>query len=279
MNTSNLPNFYIHSVSFAQNEHLNLLQLGRDLSSPGFSYPQYHNTYSIYFIKSGKGTVETMGKKYILTKNDAFIIRPNELTIQTADSKEPWELYFFTFNGSVAAEVLNRTVFKYGAVSTTLKENRLHKDILDATLYLNNNSHSILATFEYLFKFISYFDIYKTIPELQKEQTEQKYVSEIKKYIQTNYLNEIKISDIANQLNINRSHLYRIFKKEIGVGVEDYVANIRITHAKSLLCDSLLPVTQISALVGYKTYTAFFKKFKNLTGITPLEYRKTHNKK
>ncbi len=279
MNTSNLPNFYIHSVYFTQNEYLNLLQSGRDLSSPGFSYPQYHNAHAIYFIKSGKGTVETMGKKYTLKQNDAFLIRPNELTIQTADSEDPWELYFFTFNGKLAPEILNRTVFKNHTVTATLKENRLSQDILDATIYLNNTSHSVLVTFEYLFKFISYFDIYKTVPELQKEQTEQKYVTETKKYIQNNYLKQIRISDIANKLSINRSHLYRIFKNEEGVGVEDYIANIRITHAKSLLCDTALPITQIANLIGYKTYTSFFKKFKQLTGNTPAEFRKMHNKK
>ncbi len=277
MKDLNLPNFYSHSVSFNQNESLNLLQLGRDVSSPGFSYPQYHNIYSVYFVNSGIGTVETQGKKYQLSKNDAFLIRPNELTIQTADTKKPWELYFFTFNGSLASEILNRTVFRNGAVSVTLKENHLPEDILDAVDYLNNNSHSELVTFEYLFKFISYFDIYKTIPEPQKEQSEQKYVAEIKKYIQSNYLNQIKITDIADKLNINRSHLYRIFKKEMGMGVEDYIINIRITHAKSLLTDTLLPISQISSLVGYKNYTTFFKMFKRVTGMTPIEYRKTKN--
>lgn len=274
MKEPKLPNFYSHSVSFNQNSFLNLLQFGRDVNSPGFSYPQFQNVYTIYYIKFGKGTLETQGKKYSLTENDAFLIRPNELAIQTADTQNPWELFFFTFNGTLAQEILNRTVFKNGAITVSLKENRLPEDILDATDFLNNNSHSELATFEYLFKFISYFDIYKSIPEPQKEHTEHKYVSEIKKYIQSNYLKQIKITDIADKLNINRSHLYRIFKKEMGMGVEDYIISIRITHAKFLLTDTLLPVTQISGLVGYKNYTTFFKMFKSITGITPLEYRK-----
>ncbi len=279
MKNLNLPNYYSHSVSFNQNEFLNLLQLGRDVSSPGFSYPQYHNIYAIYFVNAGMGTVETQGKKYHLSKNDAFLIKPNELTIQTADSQEPWELFFFTFNGSLAPEILNRTVFKNGAVTVSLKDNNFPQTILKATDFLNNNSHSELVTLEYLFKFISYFDIYKITPEPQKEQSEQKYVAEIKKYIQSNYLKPIKISSIADKLNINRSHLYRIFKKEVGMGVEDYIINIRITHAKYLLTDTLLNVTQISGLVGYKNYTTFFKMFKNTTGLTPLEYRKQQSNK
>lgn len=279
MDISKLPNFYSHSVSFNQNKYLNLLQLGRDLSSPGFSYPQYHNMYIIYYIKSGEGTLETKGKKYHLSQNDAFLITPNELAIQTADSQNPWELYFFSFNGSLAKDILGRTVFKNGAVSVTLKENDLPEKILAQTEYLNSNSHSELSTLECFFKFISYFDIYKTVPEQNKEDREQKYVTEIKKYIQSNYLKTIKISDIANQLNINRSHLYRIFKKEIGMGIEEYIISIRMAHAKKLLLETLLPIASISALVGYKNYTTFFKMFKQETGLTPIEFRKQQNKK
>lgn len=200
------------------------------------------------------------------------------MAIQTADTKNPWELYFFTLGGTLAGDILNRTVFKNGTVTVSLKESDLPDNILRAVEFFNNHSHSEISTLEYLFKFLSYFDIYKSIPQPQKEQAEHKYVTEIKKYIQSNYLKQIKIADIADKLNINRSHLYRIFKKEIGMGVEEYIINIRITHAKSLLSDTLLPVTQVSNLVGYKNYTTFFKMFKNATGLTPLEYRKQQNK-
>lgn len=277
MNTSNLPNFYSHTVTFEQNNRLNLLQLGRDLNMPGFSYPQYHNSYILYYINSGAGTLEIDGKKYILKENDAFLISPNKLAVQTADTQNPWELYFFSFNGSLAEEILNRTVFKSGTVTVSLKPNNLPETILNATQFLNNNFHSELSTLEYFFKFISYFDIYKTSPEQVKNFHEQKYVSEIKKYIQSNYLQTIKINDIADKLNINRSHLYRVFKKETGIGIEEYIINIRISHAKKLLSETFLPVSTIASLVGYKNYNTFFKIFKSNTGLTPVNYRKKAN--
>lgn len=278
MDFSNLPNFYSHSVSYNQNDYLNLIQFGRDVSSPGFSYPQYQNAYIIYYIKSGKGILETQGKKYSLSKNNAFVIQPNELAIQTADKKNPWELYFFSFNGTLAHHILNRTIFKNGSHTVSLKENSFPEEIVNAVNYSNYTPHSVFTMLEFLFKFISYFDIYKSVPQQKSENSEQKYVAEIKKYIQSNYLTQIKISDIADRLNINRSHLYRIFKAETGMSVEDYIINIRITQAKFLLTDTLLPVAQISSLVGYKNYTTFYKMFKRITGTTPLEYRKNKSK-
>lgn len=274
----NLPNFYNHNISLNQNDFLNLIQCGRELSVPGFAYPQYNNAYIIMIVKSGKGTLEARGEIYKLSKYDAFIIHPNELSILTADPKNPWELCFFSFNGKIADTLLERTAFKDNTISVPLKNDDLANDILEATAYMNNHSYSEFQTFKFLFEFISYFDVHKTLPINRNKAPEQKYVSEIKKYIQANYIQPIKISDIADKLNINRSHLYRIFKSQMGMGVEDYIITIRINHAKTLLKNTEFPVATIATLVGYKNYTTFFKRFKQTVGVTPLEYRKDANK-
>lgn len=268
----NLPNFYTHTVSFNQNENFSLLQFGKDLSSPGFVYPNYNNSYSITFVKSGKGTLESRGKIYHLQKNAAFISYPNELSIQTADTQEPWELYFFSFDGALVKNFLRRTVFKHNTV-VYLKSSSLPKDILEAVTFMNNRSYSEFHAFEFLFKFLSHFDVQKSFIKADRHVSESKYVSEIKEYIQSNYLQPIKITDIANKLNINRSHLYRIFKNEVGMGVEEYIISIRINHSKILLRDTKIPVSSIANLIGYKNYTTFFKRFKEIVGMTPAEYR------
>lgn len=268
-----LPNFYTHTVNSNQNAFLNIHQIGRDISSPGFSYPQYHNSYTVSIVKKGKGTLETLGKKYNLSVNDAFLTLPNELSVQNTDYDEPWELCFFSFSGSLVPQLLEKTVFKNGTVVVNMKNGDLAQDIINATILLNSQSHSDFLLFEYFFKFLSHIDIHKAFPLNETNNGQQKYVGEIKKYIQAHYLEPIKISEIANQLNINRSHLYRIFKKEEGVGVEDYIINIRMNHAKILLKDTTLTVSAVSTLVGYKNYATFLKRFKFATGITPLEYR------
>lgn len=274
METINLPNFYNHNVTVKPNEFLFLTQCGREVSAPGFARPQFTNSYIITVVKSGKGTFESRGSFYKVSKHDALLTHPNELTILTADAKNPLELCFFAFSGSVAADLLQRTAFKDGSVSVTLKDDSLAKKILDATAYMNNHTYNEFQTFKFLFDFISYFDFQNSLPQNRRESNAPKYVTEIKKYIQANYIQPIKISDIANKLNINRSHLYRIFKSEMGIGVEDYIISIRINHAKSLLKDTELSVNTIATLVGYKNYTTFFKMFKQTVGITPLEYRK-----
>lgn len=273
MDYTNLPNFYTHTPSHTQNSILMVEQLGRDISTPGFSYPHYNNTFVLSVVRSGKGTLEANGKKYTLCKNDAFLTQPNMLSIQTADESDPWELCFVAFEGSAATDLIEKTVFKNNTVTVTLKNDELAEEIISSAVKLNSATHSDFALLERFFRFLSYLDSQKIYSAAENEDSQNKYVAEIKRYIHSNYPEPIKISEIANKLSINRSHLYRIFKNETGIGVEDYIINIRMNHAKVLLKDTSLSVSAVAALVGYKNYTTFFKRFKLATGITPIEYR------
>ncbi len=279
MPTQSFVDFHTHTVSFSQNPQISLIQIGKNIITPGLSYPQYHSNYLIGIVKSGKGVFETHGKKFNLSQNDAFICRPNELSVQTADKNDSWEICFFSFNGSLSDDIIKKTIFGKDVVSIPLKDSSLSSDIINATYFLNSNLYSEFTTLEYLFKFLSYFDIYKSVHNINQGQSQNKYVSAIKKYIHANYQKNIKIADIAEELSINRSHLYRIFHKEIGIGVEEYIITLRINHAKQLLIDSSLPVTTIAQLVGYKNYPTFLKRFKKIVGITPIEYRDLQKEK
>ena len=70
MKYTNLPNYYTHTVSYGQSPLINIHQLGRNLSTPGFSYSNYNNYYIIWVVRNGNGTFETRGKKYNLSQND-----------------------------------------------------------------------------------------------------------------------------------------------------------------------------------------------------------------
>lgn len=273
MKYTDLPNYYTHTASYDQNSFITIHQLGRNINTPGFSYSNYNNNYVIWVVREGEGTLESGGKKYNLSQNDVFLTLPNELSVQTAAKNDPWELCFVAFGGTTATEILAKTIFKDGTVTASLKSNALANEIIASTVFLNSVAPSEFYLLEFFFKFLSFLDIRKTYPLISGEESQNKYVGEIKKYIQANYLSPIKISDIADKLSINRSHLYRIFKNEMGMNVEDYIINIRMNHAKALLSTTALSVSAIASAVGYKNYSSFFKRFKDTTGLTPNEYR------
>lgn len=269
-------NFFCTILSSAEkNPHLNLLQVGWDRCAPGYTYTNFRDMYIIHFVKSGYGTFETNGKRYNIQPNDAYIVIPNTLAVQTADREEPWEFCFFAFGGSFAKYLVEKTAFKDGTVSVSIDNNEIWDIIYDIAIKLNENSHSEMQTLEYLFKMLSLFETDNTASSAEAENYDPyyKYIYAVKKYISFNFSKTIKISDIAKQLNINRSHLYRVFKENTGRSIEEYLVSTRINEARRLLDDTDFSTSAIANLVGYAHCSTFFKMFKAHTGLTPQEYR------
>ena len=282
MERDNLPNFYSYALFSNTNSHINLLQIGTNKCEPNNTFSHYRDMYIIHIVKSGIVTVETNGKHYTLTKNDVYLVRPYELTVQTADKDNPGELFFFAFKGDLSEELLSKTVFKNNISFSSLKDETLYQKIIDYSYELNGNSERNILTYKYLFDMLSYFsadDSYALSEKNTDSSYHQKYISSVLEYIQSNYSKSIKISELAIQLGLSRSQLYRIFKAEKGISIEEYLIDVRVNAARSLLTDTPFSCIAIASLVGYSHYATFFRIFKQHTGLTPQQYRAQKSQK
>lgn len=98
-------------------------------------------------------------------------------------------------------------------------------------------------------------------------------VESVKAYLRYNYNHPVSFSDIASQYGFSSSYLARIFKEYTGTSPGRYLNKYRIDIAKKLLMDSNLPVKEIAGRVGFDDPFHFSKNFKNMTGISPLQFR------
>ena len=123
-------NFFCTILSAVEKNHINLLQVGWDRCAPRYTYTNFRDMYIIHFVKSGHGVFETNGKKYYINPNDAYIVRPNTLAVQTADEKDPWEFCFFAFNGDLAEYYVEKTAFKDNTVSVTIENEKIWQTMI-----------------------------------------------------------------------------------------------------------------------------------------------------
>lgn len=96
------------------------------------------------------------------------------------------------------------------------------------------------------------------------------------KYINENYEKEITVDLLADKLKITRAYLSCYFKKKTGVNLSDYLNNVRMNKACSLLQDSLLKIKDIAPKVGIYSISTFMRLFKEYTGKTPNDFRKSN---
>lgn len=97
-------------------------------------------------------------------------------------------------------------------------------------------------------------------------------------YIQRNFQRALTLSEIAQAAQISQGHLEKLFAREMGQTVVEYVNRIRVDRAMTLLERSALGVEHIARHVGFGSRQHFTRCFIQLTGIAPSRYRKSRER-
>lgn len=101
------------------------------------------------------------------------------------------------------------------------------------------------------------------------------HVAQCFNYISTHLYTKISVAEIAEYLGISTEHLCRIFKKETQQSLKTYINLRKIQEAKFLLKHSRYSLSEISFKLSFCSQSYFNSTFKNITGLTPKEYRQT----
>ena len=109
--------------------------------------------------------------------------------------------------------------------------------------------------------------------ESQKEQMNE-FVSQTIEYVKQNLREELTMEMIAEQVHLNADYLNRIFKKETGYTLSNYVIKEKMEYAKFLLRNTDWSISDVAAAVGYYNYSSFNRSFKKMTGKSPQDWRK-----
>jgi two-component system response regulator YesN len=116
-------------------------------------------------------------------------------------------------------------------------------------------------------------DIFSDIG-LDEENHDSMLADEILKYIDECYADaNITLQCISDNFNMSISKISRTFKKKYNTTIMQYIDSLRMEKAKQLLRDTEMLIKDIIEECGYNDFSNFMRKFKNIEGITPSEYR------
>ncbi len=146
------------------------------------------------------------------------------------------------------------------------KENEV-KEILDMYRFQNLDEYM-----EVLRQWVDRFD--ELVNNDADEHMTIKKMNDAVEYIKANYSKDLNMAVVSNHISMNYSLFSYTFKRYVGTNFVNYLKNIRIGEAKKLLVETDMKVHEISKAVGYEHEKHFMKTFKNITGLTPSQYRK-----
>ena len=253
-----------------------LCYCGLEQCSPMQSFgPAIRPTYLLHYVLDGTGYYYVNDKKYKINKNEGFLISPNVVTFYQADNDNPWKYLWLGIDGNKIEEYLKSVgLDKDNVIFNSTFNDELKEYVMEM---LKHHKSSLSDSFKiqgllYLF-FSKLSESYKQVDFNNEDDNSNIYINKSIEFIQNNYHNQIKVTDIANYISLNRSYLSSIFQKNLKMSPQKFLIEFRITKAAELLYNTDLPIGNIAYSCGYTDPLAFSKAFRKVKGVSPKEYR------
>lgn len=110
---------------------------------------------------------------------------------------------------------------------------------------------------------------------IKPDDAENERMRKILEFTLDNFQNEISIHTIAEIAHLTVPSFCRYFKSRTRKTYVDYLNEIRLSHARKLLINSELGISQVGLECGFRNLSHFHRIFKNQVGVTPLAYRRS----
>lgn len=263
-------------------EPLTLCHCGIEQCKPRHRFgPHVREEYLIHVVLSGKGVYRVGKQAFELEAGQAFLIRPGEDTVYRADEADPWYYTWIGFSGYKAPDIVKEMGFGPERYVINLNNVDLIKEaistiIASRTLSFANElrrKSQFYAVLTYLVEGNEHRDDH--LQDKENEELRKVYVRRATDYMMSSYNKKIRISDIADEIGLNRSYLTNIFKKEMNMSPQDFLITFRLKKAAELLRETNESVRTIAFSTGYDDSLSFSKAFKQKYHMTPSAYRAT----
>ena len=254
------------------------------------AYPvHWHNAVELLMPLKNEYIVNVSGSDYHIPENDVLIVPPGELHSMPA---KPGRRLILQCDNSILGDVsvlepLMRSLTAPVLINSAM-DKELHvlakKTIREIqSLY---NSKSELADVRIYSRMI---ELFTALREFQLEQRkaaldcDDEKISEysekfgiVMKYIDSNYMNDITLEELAYVAGYSKYHFSRIFKQYNSVSYLQYINARRTKAAELLLLEPGIPITEVAMRSGFRSLTTFNRIFKEVKHCTPSDFKKLY---
>ncbi len=216
----------------------------------------------IGIILKGSGTYIYLSKKLKVSQGDVVFI--------------PENIYCYSeWQGEPEIEVVYISCFlHYDGLcyepQTVQCDEEVKQNILKISDLLQQDYLACLEAYSLFYKVLQ-----SILPQMEQSSIAfDKTLQTATQYITANWNRSFSVADVAKTCCVSESTLYHLFQNELGQTPVRFLNSIRINIAIEYLENSNYPISTICEMVGFNSENHFRKVFSDLTGTTPLKYKK-----
>lgn len=235
----------------------NPIQFGSEDCAPGhFFGPSVRTHWLLHYVVSGFGIFEKDQTVHKIRPGDIFVIPPYEETYYEADRHKPWKYIWigFTTNGPLPA-IFEEPVIHCAGMGAVFE------DMLRCEKMENGKSAFLCSKL---------WEMYSLL--LDQGAPAADYIKKALHFMNTEYINGITVSQVAELLNLDRSYFSTIFREKMRVSPREYLIHLRLDKAAELMTVYGESPSTAGISVGYPDLYHFSKIFKQHFGVSPKKY-------
>ena len=259
-----------------KNENFYFLYLEKE-SEKGITNRTWHmhSFYEIMFFIDSESEYAVENNRYVTKRGDVLLIKPGSHHFERRVIKKESMFYCLGFSlNAVKSKELARRIFDKSE-HIQLGEGHPIEKLLSAAKDIIKNAP---AASELLLKSIAESVIIALDgPDINEKRNSEKMNDNIEKildFINLNLLNINSIDDIASAVFFSNSYIRGTFKREMGIGVMQYIRNKKILLAHARIADGERP-TKVFAECGFANYPSFYRAYVSYFGHSPRPIKKT----
>lgn len=246
------------------------------------SLPHTHQFTELFYVLHGEGVFYIENEKVPVKTDDLIIINPNVEHTEKTFPNNPMEYIVFGVEGLAFSftehdQAYGRgySFYSYGSDKNqfiNFAQLMMH-EFQDKKPGFEKVCHGLL---EVLLVYISRKQKLSVISESSFQLSKECAIA--KRYIDTNYAQDITLDSLAEITHINKFYLAHSFTECVGQSPISYLTERRLAACKELLSSSNLSVTQIATSAGFSSQSYFSQIFAKKVGMSPRQYRKLYAK-
>ena len=227
------------------------------------------------YCEQGEGWINLNNEKFLLTKNQVFIIPANQEHKYGADAKNPWSIYWIHFKGD-NVDLFSSIIGQRISIEESDKSRYSDRFLFFEEIYQNLEMGYSPENLEYssyclmhLLASIKYINQFREIKNAKEADFSQRSILYMKEHLE----DKISLEDIASQVGYSSSHFSALFSEKTSYSPMEYYNQLKIQRACSYLQFSDLKIKEIAFRLGFYDPFHFSNAFKLEMEITPKEYR------
>lgn len=248
----------------------------------------WHDELEIIYVKSGFLTVNISGENYIGKPGDAFVVSPGNLhfmgsqtgTVDYFTFLFPLKYIAFRSDDMLDDKLIEPLNSGHLMISPEIKDTVKEQCEQLAGVYaaeIDKSESKITSQIRkkiILLQFIH--ELWKKGFIVENDTTGRNTVEkEMVSYIEQNYMGKILLREFGEQFHLSEKYISRYFKEHFHITLSQYVTYLRLEHAKQMLQETDISVTEVAMQSGYQNISYFIRSFKKTYGVSPLKYRKS----